>query len=450
MQLQRVKPIIVLTTVLLLLILLQSAGFADNNDVDIIEYVGTTQQVQTYANPIPNKQYTPPPNSFYQYQALGLENATATDIQVTYIGSWSNEAKSAFEYAASIWESQIDSDVPIQVDAEFSSLPSGALGGSAILPLYANFSGAPVSNTWYKASLANALRGSDINGTDPEIDTIFNVNANWYFGTDGNTPITQYDFVTVALQEIGHGLGFVSSTNLSGGIGSWGFTVPSGTYPVIYDRFIENGSGTSLINGFPNNSAALAAQLTSNNLYFNGPFANSANGDQVRIYAPNPWKAGSSIAHLNQETYLNTPNALMTPFISPGEARHNPGVVTLGIFRDMGWLPPNAAPVLSQLPTVLIQIGDNKDNAIDLWQYVADEISIDSDLTYEIVTQSDPDAGGTIDNNRYIDVNPIPVNWEGSSTITIKVTDPDNLSTQTSFTVISGDIQAVFLPSITK
>ncbi len=449
MQLQKIKRIIVLTGVLSLLILLQNFGFAADN-ADIIEYVGPPKITQIYADPVSNKQYTPPPASFYQYQTLNVENITTTDIQITYIGSWSNGAKNAFEYAASIWESQIDSTIPIQIEAEMSSLPSGFLGVAFWASLVRDFTDAPVPNTWYTVSLANALREIDSNGTDPEIFASFSTDAAWYYGTDGNTPTNKYDFVSVALHEIGHGLGFSDSMNINGGIGSWGYTDSSGTFPIIYDRFIDTGNSTLLISGFSNNSAALAGQLTSNNLYFDGPFANSANGGRTKVYAPTPWEGGSSIAHLDLATYLNTPNSLMTPKIGLGEARHDPGAVTLGILRDIGWLPPNKAPIISQLPAILIQIGSSKDNAIDLWQYVADEISNDSDLTYEIIAQSNPDAGASVDSNRYIDINPIPTNWEGSSTLTVKVTDTDNLSTQASISVISGDISYIFLPIVTK
>ncbi|KAA3656029.1 MAG: hypothetical protein DWQ04_32305, partial [Chloroflexi bacterium] len=118
MKFQQFKKFIVLMTTLLSLILLQVVGFADE-DENVTEYVGPTKAMQVYANPVPNKQYTPPPASFYQYQSLDTERTTATDIHVTYIGAWSNEATSAFEYAASIWESPIASSVPIKIQVEF-------------------------------------------------------------------------------------------------------------------------------------------------------------------------------------------------------------------------------------------------------------------------------------------------------------------------------------------
>jgi len=105
----------------------------------------------------------------------------------------------------------------------------------------------------------------------------------------------------------------------------------------MYDRFAVNGSGQYLISDFVNNSPELAAQLTSGNIYFNGPNAMKANGNaNVKLYAPGTFSAGSSYSHLD-EIFNGTPNALMTYSIGSGESIHNPGSVTLCMFKDMGW-----------------------------------------------------------------------------------------------------------------
>jgi hypothetical protein len=63
------------------------------------------------------------------------------------------------------------------------------------------------SNTWYTVALANQLAGVDLDPTTTDLSSTLSSDINWYFGTDGNTPADQYDFVTVALHEILHGLG---------------------------------------------------------------------------------------------------------------------------------------------------------------------------------------------------------------------------------------------------
>jgi len=280
-------------------------------------------------------------------EVLSLFEATAT-FSINYISSgtnifgdactpWPIEAQNAFNYAAGVWATYLQSSVPITINGCWATnLSPGVLGHSGSTNFYRNFSGAPVTNTWYAVSLANALSGSDLDPSNPDIEIAYSSTFNWYFGTDGHPGSGQYDFVSVVMHEIAHGLGFSGSMNVSSGQGSWG----GGTsYPIAYDRFTENGSGQSLINIslFPNPSASLAAQLTSSNLYFDGPHANAANGgSRAKLYAPGTWDSGSSYSHLD-EIYDGTVNALMTYSLNSAEAIHVPGPITMGILTDVGW-----------------------------------------------------------------------------------------------------------------
>ncbi len=309
--------------------------------------------------PLKEPHYVPPPREF-------LRNAphTAT-ITVNYLGTWDSQAQAAFQYAVDIWETQLTSSVPIVVDAEWTALPSGVLGSAGATTLYRDFSNAPQAGTWYPVALANKLAGSDLNGGTAEIHANFSsAFTNWYFGTDGNTPSDKYDFVSVVLHELGHGLGFFGSMIVDDGdssngdectgtanVGCWG---NHSDYPFIYDRFTENGSGVALLS-FPRNSLELGAQLTGNDVFFDGPNTNAANNNQpAELYAPFPWKYGSSYSHLG-EVFNGTKNALMTYSISPGESEHNPGPVVRGMFADMGWTingaTPTPSPTWTTVPT---------------------------------------------------------------------------------------------------
>ena len=289
-----------------------------------------------------------------------LLNAPQTaNITVTYVGSWSAEAQAAFEYAVSIWETQITSPIEIKVEASWENLGPGILGGAGAENLFRDFPNAPVAGTWYPVALANKLAGSDLDPTAGDIGATFNSGfACWYFGTTGSTPAGLYDFVSVVLHEIGHGLGFFGTMRVGAACGGasngcWGFGT---VYPGIYDRFTENGAGTALLS-FPNNSSQLGTQLTSNSVFFDGPNANAANGNsRVPLYAPGTWQQGSSYSHL-AESFNGTANALMTYSLGPGEAQHNPGPVMLGMFADMGWTTTGPTPTATntstptQLPT---------------------------------------------------------------------------------------------------
>jgi hypothetical protein len=282
------------------------------------------------------------------YIPAGTQNALGDSCL-----NWPAGSQAAFQYAANLWGTLLNSTVPIKIDACWASLGEGVLGHSATDSFYRNFAGAPQSNTWYSVALANALSGADRNGNTAEMHIAYSSSSSftWYFGADGNPPMSQYDFVSVVLHEIAHGLNFAGSMQVSGGVGSWG----GGTgYPVIYDRFAENGSIQALINTslFPNPSTQLAAQLTSNNIYFNGTYAKAANGNsRVKLYAPSTWRPGSSYAHLD-EMFNGTANALMTYSLNNGEAVHDPGPIPCGILRDLGWQNPcqtTSAPTVTSI-----------------------------------------------------------------------------------------------------
>jgi hypothetical protein len=257
----------------------------------------------------------------------------AVTINVTYTG-FTPEAQTAFQYAVDIWASLLTSGQTIEIDAQFTALGAGILGSAGPDMVHKDFAGAPLAGTWYPSALADKLNGADLNPGSPDIGANFSNTFGFYFGTDGNPGVGEYDFVSVVLHEIGHGLGFLSLTGVNLGLGYNEFM----GFPFVYDSFVENGAGAGILS-FTNGTFNLALVLTSNDLFFDGPSAVAANfGPRPPIYAPSSWNAGSSISHLNEVAYpAGDPNSLMTPAIGPEEAIHSPGVVALGILEDIGW-----------------------------------------------------------------------------------------------------------------
>ncbi|MFN8532519.1 MAG: hypothetical protein U0556_03130 [Dehalococcoidia bacterium] len=285
--------------------------------------------------------FIPPP------AAPGDLRPMAASFQVTYTG-FTPEARAAFQYAVDIWASQLNSAVPIAVDAQFTPLQQGVLGSARAFDYWANFTNAPRTQTFYPVALANKLSGTDRAGSD--IVTRFNSNyPDWYFGTDGRPGSEQFDFVSVVLHELAHGLGFAGSAFEDSGAFYYGLT---NDWPIIYDRYVRNAAGNPILS-FPSGSAALGSQLTGGNLFFNAPATNAANGGApARLYAPSPWRQGSSYSHLDETTFgRGTVNSLMTPFIGRGEAIHNPGAVTLAMLGDMGWVAASSTPTLTPTAT---------------------------------------------------------------------------------------------------
>jgi hypothetical protein len=141
-----------------------------------------------------------------------------------------------------------------------------------------------------------------------------------------NTPDTLYDFVTVVLHEMAHGLGFTGFFFVEELLGVYGYYDygDAATFDLLVTR--SNGDQLLDVTKFPNQSETLRNALISNALYNSSPVAITDNGGaRPRLYAPTIWDAGSSIYHLNDATYPNTnPNSLMTHAIGKAEAVHDP------------------------------------------------------------------------------------------------------------------------------
>ena len=98
----------------------------------------------------------------------------------------------AFQYAANLWGTRLSSSVTIQVGATFTPLAcsdtSAVLGSAGPYTFFRDFTGAPVGSTWYRVALANALNGSDLDPSNPDITAQFNSSI----GTTCSFPSTWY------------------------------------------------------------------------------------------------------------------------------------------------------------------------------------------------------------------------------------------------------------------
>jgi hypothetical protein len=298
--------------------------------------------VVCYQNSKASPDHIQAPENFQQWRKNNSARLKTANFEVQYIGfPPDNQAKNAFQFAVDIWETQLVSPVPIRIQAQWGQLDNGVLGQAIWGSAFANFDGAQHLNTYYPVALAEKIAGHDLNDpTDPDIVATFNSGTNWYLGTDGNVPAGRMDLVTIVLHEIAHGLGFSDTYDGEGTQGSVGLENGSIAIPFVYDLFITNASNQNLYTSFFSPSAQLKTQLTSNNLSYNSPLAVATLGSRPKVYAPNPFNQGSSIAHLD-ETFFSTPgdaNKLMTPQIGTQEVIHSPGPLLKDIFSDMGWV----------------------------------------------------------------------------------------------------------------
>ena len=149
----------------------------------------------------------------------------------------------AFQYAASIWGSNLNSTQEIRIDARFTPLTCTAtaavLGSAGPTEIWYGFPNAEIPNVWYPEALANKLASLDLAPTFEDIRARFNGNlgnagcltgSGWYYGLDNQAPANRIDLAAVVLHEFSHGLGFIQFANLATGAQILGFGDVWGQY----------------------------------------------------------------------------------------------------------------------------------------------------------------------------------------------------------------------------
>lgn len=121
------------------------------------------------------------------------------------------------QFAADLWGSVLQSDVPIFVGAQFNPLGPNVLGSAGASFVFDDFAPGIVPNTWYSSALADAIAGVDLNPGFTDIGSQYSSDFTFYYGLDGQTPAGQVNFLDVAMHEFGHGLGFQNFENEAAG-----------------------------------------------------------------------------------------------------------------------------------------------------------------------------------------------------------------------------------------
>jgi len=161
--------------------------------------------------------------------------------------------------------------------------------------------------------------------------------VNWNNGT-GQPSFQQFDLFSVALHEFTHAMGF--STRISStGQGAQGNPLGSLDTYSTYDRFIKRGSTNQFLTNTPsasfNTSGASVADLTSNDLFFDGPITRAANGGiPVKLYGPSTFEPASSLSHVDDSAGAN---AVMRRALTNGTTRRQYQNFELAMLIDFGW-----------------------------------------------------------------------------------------------------------------
>jgi len=244
-------------------------------------------------------------------------------------------AKNQVQAAVDLWAANFDSKVQINVDATWSrSSTSDILGSARPDRYYSRFSGAPDSTLWYASALANALSGKDLDLKNPEIIIQINSEAEWDLDGLGKPTRYEYDLKSVMFHELAHGLGFLSTSSYLFDR-SKGQNVGTLEQPTPFDAYLQTQDGNRLAD-LPTPSLELGQALTSK-LVWSGTEAIAANnGEKPLMYTPSNYDAGSSVSHLDENTFANSStNAVMTPNLEAGEVFDEPGPILLAMMKDL-------------------------------------------------------------------------------------------------------------------
>ncbi len=237
---------------------------------------------------------------------------------------WSSAARAELAataiYLSSYFEPQHDVNITYQVTGQYQ-LMGGTLA-SAGSDLISNDDG------FYPTVVQNKiLTGVDSNGAAADGTIDWNFGYGWGYNAVSSS---QYDFQSTAMHELLHTYGFISVVDSAGNN-----TIPNWT---TFDSFIVNKNGTSVFNGDTFNTT-YNPNLTGGDtgLYFGGANAVAAYGGPVPLYTPSPWESGSSMSHLDDDTFTGSMEKLMNAASDTGLGVRTLSAAEIGIMKDLGY-----------------------------------------------------------------------------------------------------------------
>jgi len=311
-------------------------------------------------------------SSFIFMLALLLQTAPAPamalDIVGGIAGTSANErlAVEGLEHAIRILEGQLEGSVPVHLKVEWLALGPGVAGSGKPSTFFENQSGFPKADTWYPPALASQLHGASLTPNPPHelagyhMYARFNSDLPWHFRIDVPCPSGKCDFLTTALHELGHGLGFRRSIESDG---QWyGDTYRK--YPGIYEEqlrwwWLAFDDWCDLADPLGTPAERYVAIRCEGlfwkgpNVVFEGQLDTSRPGisdeGYARVYAPMLWAQGSSVSHWDE---AHDPDQLMEPEASGlfgSKVIHQIGLLRQAL-TDMGWEFRRTAAVPTRLP----------------------------------------------------------------------------------------------------
>jgi hypothetical protein len=193
------------------------------------------------------------------------------------------------------------------------------------------------------------ITGVDANGAKPDGSIDFNFAYRWSMGDQ--VKADEYDFTATVMHELLHTFGFGTSLSQPD------VDKKTGQRPPIdnenwntFDRFLSNSAGGNAID--PTNytwNPAFDSNMTGGTggggLYFNGPNAQKAYNDKpVPLYSPAEWAGGSSVSHLDDDTFTDDNKRMMVSGDGTGLGVRTLSALEIAILKDMGYTMVAQAP----------------------------------------------------------------------------------------------------------
>ena len=147
------------------------------------------------------------------------------------------------------------------------------------------------------------------------------------------------DFRSVVTHEVGHAVGVCPS--YYPGTDLWGLCWGTSRDPFAsagykglseWDKDLLDNAGNRPANQATGTPGDFNEEA--NPVWFTGANAVDYYGGNVPVYAPSTYEAGSSLSHLDES---RIPGALMSPYVTVGEAVRQPLRLEWEIMEDMGW-----------------------------------------------------------------------------------------------------------------
>jgi hypothetical protein len=213
------------------------------------------------------------------------------------------------------------------------STSTASLGAAAPTQFHYDF-GAGQGGVVYPDALADALAGADQAAGAFDMHVSFNADIDgsalgdrrWHYDPADPTG-DDIDFTTVAMHEIGHGLGFYATFRSDGTYGL------SSGLPSILDTFLVDAEGGSLVE-MPADPAAVTGDVYFSGEQGNAEWAQLGRPGMPVMFAPYLFDPASSLSHVDTQWFRGE-YSLMRPWYD--RAVDLPDNITLGMLEDMGW-----------------------------------------------------------------------------------------------------------------